>query len=343
MKDRKNHDAYNALHEERSSFVKTVVRFELHAACARVTAGENDGSIAALATIAVAFFTLTLWRATNRLWQAAEKDLAAFDRSMAQNREIADDQIATMGDHVSEAKRTADEMANVAIEMGKNAQAGFKAAGELAESARATWESAGATSKTAKAMSDAAEEIKKAATVAHQTYLATHRPHLVIHSARVLQFDDRIPPDQQALRVEFAIVNAGSGVCKMVTGSAVSLEYLYPIDRPHLPSLVSNNVIPQRRFAVGATDNSIVVTSDGLGGLHYIHAKGEAEFIAGFGRSSPGVDIGDHFPKKLLYLQGWVAYEEDSGNTRTTYFRRIYDHAAERFAISTDPDDEKTY
>lgn len=80
VQDRKTHQAYKTLHEESSPFVKAVVRFGLNAACARVTAGQNDGSIAALATIVVAFFTYTLWRATDRLWQAHDDTLKETTR-----------------------------------------------------------------------------------------------------------------------------------------------------------------------------------------------------------------------------------------------------------------------
>ena len=191
---------------------------------------------------------------------------------------------------------------------------------------------------------DTAASMGEQALLMHQTYLAAHRPLLVIHSARLLPSDSKAPPDQQPLKVEFAIINAGTGKCKKVTGSAVYLKYLYPIDKPHLPTLERNDVIPLRPFEVGATDNSISVTGDSLSGLDHTAALGEARFIEGYTRqSAPGADLGLRSPRKTLYLHGWVTYDEESGHTRTTYFRREYSHGTERFGPSADPDDEKTY
>jgi hypothetical protein len=63
---RKHHQTYQALHEERPLLIQAVVRLELNAACARATAGENDGAITALATVVLAVFTFTLWRTSER-------------------------------------------------------------------------------------------------------------------------------------------------------------------------------------------------------------------------------------------------------------------------------------
>jgi hypothetical protein len=73
INQRKNHQAYHALHEKGPLLVKTIVRVELHAACARVTSSENDGALTALATIVVAFFTFTLWRSTTDMMRVTEK------------------------------------------------------------------------------------------------------------------------------------------------------------------------------------------------------------------------------------------------------------------------------
>lgn len=88
--ERKNHEPYKALHEERSLFVKTITRLELHAACARLTASENDGAIAALSGVAVAIFTFTLWVTTNRLWIAARAQAEDMKDSLRIAQESAD-------------------------------------------------------------------------------------------------------------------------------------------------------------------------------------------------------------------------------------------------------------
>lgn len=43
---------------------------------------EHHDEIIALATVVLAFFTFTLWRATNRLWQSAESQLSEFRQSL---------------------------------------------------------------------------------------------------------------------------------------------------------------------------------------------------------------------------------------------------------------------
>jgi hypothetical protein len=102
--ERKAHQAYHTLHEKGSVLAKTIVRLELQAICARVSAGENDGAIAAIATIAVAFFTLTLWRATDRLWRSAERQLDAFQTSL----DIAHRHADHMEKMAAAAQRSAD-------------------------------------------------------------------------------------------------------------------------------------------------------------------------------------------------------------------------------------------
>ena len=84
IRDRKNHEPYHALNEKGRLFVKTITRSKLHIACARVTTGENDGAVAALATVVVAFFTFTLWRATSGLLRSAQAQSADTKASIEQ-------------------------------------------------------------------------------------------------------------------------------------------------------------------------------------------------------------------------------------------------------------------
>ena len=78
--ERKDHEAYKALHYKSSLFIKPVVRLKLYVVCARATANENDGAITALSGIAVAIFTLALWVTTSKLWKAGEKQIALGQR-----------------------------------------------------------------------------------------------------------------------------------------------------------------------------------------------------------------------------------------------------------------------
>lgn len=76
-KSRKDHSKYEALHRKGSAVIKSIVRFELHVACAVETTHENEGPLTLLATILIAGFTGTLWFETNRLYQAGEKQIDA--------------------------------------------------------------------------------------------------------------------------------------------------------------------------------------------------------------------------------------------------------------------------
>ena len=93
--NRKEHQAYQALHEEGPLLIKTVVRLELHATCARVTASENDGAIVGLATVVLALFTFALWRATDKLWRSAESQLIEFRRSVDASITASDAAVAS--------------------------------------------------------------------------------------------------------------------------------------------------------------------------------------------------------------------------------------------------------
>ena len=154
--------------------------------------------------------------------------------------------------------------------------------------------------------------------LARDEFLASHRPELKIHSIRILEFDDSVAPDQQPLRVQFGVINAGTGAA-VVTGSAVEFGYEYPDLRPYLPRLPRNDVIGLRRYDVGASD-TIETVSDPDGGLDHVSE-----------------DIG-----KVLYLAGWVGYDDGRGHARTTFFCRQYMRDRNSFAPVDDPDCEAT-
>jgi hypothetical protein len=156
-----------------------------------------------------------------------------------------------------------------------------------------------------------------------EEFLASHRPLLVVHSIRILESDQSKRPDDQPLRVQFGVINAGTSA-GTVMGSAAYLHVLPRIDRPYLPELTRNNIIPLRRFDVGATD-TIEVASDRYGYGNFVNN-----------------------PDKTPYLSGYIVYEDGRGHARTTFFCRRFERFPEsnidgRFVPVDDPDCERTY
>jgi Flp pilus assembly pilin Flp len=80
-------------------------------------ATEIAAVVAAIATAVVAYFTATLYRATDRLWDSAERQLGKIQISIDQERRIANEQIDKMGAYVAEASRAADAMGDIARAM----------------------------------------------------------------------------------------------------------------------------------------------------------------------------------------------------------------------------------
>jgi hypothetical protein len=106
----KNDPSYHALRENPSVVRGTAIRVELHAVCVEGWTEKYEGAIGAIATVFIAIFTLTLWDATKRLWQSADKELAEFQRSLIQARKIANEQITKMDSHIEEAASAATAM-----------------------------------------------------------------------------------------------------------------------------------------------------------------------------------------------------------------------------------------
>jgi hypothetical protein len=75
MHEHKNDKDYQKLHERIGVFPSTTQRMSARArlvyACAGDFTDTNNGAIVAFATVMVSFFTFTLWRSTDRLWQAS--------------------------------------------------------------------------------------------------------------------------------------------------------------------------------------------------------------------------------------------------------------------------------
>jgi hypothetical protein len=114
---KKESHTYHTPRENPGVISGLAVRLELHAVCVEDWTDKYEGPIAAVATVFIAIFTLTLWGATERLYQSAENELTEFRNSLRQNREIADQQVAKMEGSVQEAARAASAMERVATAM----------------------------------------------------------------------------------------------------------------------------------------------------------------------------------------------------------------------------------
>jgi hypothetical protein len=81
----KNDNAYQALHKSSPIVVRAVVRADLSAYCAGNSADRNSGPLTLLATGLIALFTFTLWRSTDKLWEASERQLRVTRQSVFAN------------------------------------------------------------------------------------------------------------------------------------------------------------------------------------------------------------------------------------------------------------------
>jgi hypothetical protein len=68
-------NTYKALYENDDFVTKEITRIRLNGECALRFFGDDSSVITALATILIAAFTFTLWRATDRMWLASKDQL----------------------------------------------------------------------------------------------------------------------------------------------------------------------------------------------------------------------------------------------------------------------------
>jgi hypothetical protein len=177
-----------------------------------------------------------------------------------------------------------------------------------------------ATSRQARLTRETARLIEDQIKLARQEFIASHRPLMVVHAVRLLEPDSARTPDEQPLRAEFRVINAGTSACR-VTGSAVYLDVLPEIDRPYLPDLPPNGLVPQRWYDVGTTDRADVGSTD-----------------------FRGADLFFGTDDRPAYLSGWIVYQDNAGRARTTFFcRQCTDRFQRRFVPVDDPECEKTY
>lgn len=101
---------YQALHENAGFFVKAVPRLKLRLACGFEAADANEGALSGLAGIAVAIFTFTLWRSTEKLWREAEAERKGGERARDEDSRRLDWSLEIAQEHAV----AADTAANAA-------------------------------------------------------------------------------------------------------------------------------------------------------------------------------------------------------------------------------------
>lgn len=109
IRDHKNDSAYHQLHED-GAIASRVARLHLQIVCIEDWTEHYQGAIGAVATLMVAAFTFTLWRATKRLWRSAEDQLTEFRRSL----NTAETHAGHMAASVAQAALAATAMQSVA-------------------------------------------------------------------------------------------------------------------------------------------------------------------------------------------------------------------------------------
>jgi hypothetical protein len=177
-----------------------------------------------------------------------------------------------------------------------------------------------ATSRQARLTAKTARLVEEQIKLAREEFIASHRPLMAVHAVKLLDLDSAPAPHEQRLRAEFRVINAGTSACR-VTGSAVYLDILPELDRPYLPELPPNGLVPARRYDVGTTDKVLVRTTD-----------------------IRGADLFFGTDDRPAYLSGWIVYEDNVGSTRTTFFcRQCTDRFKRQFVPIDDPDCERTY
>ncbi len=126
--------------------------------------------------------------------------------------------------------------------------------------------------------------------LARDEFVSSHRPEINIRFAIPKGQGLGLPPKS----VEIGIVNRGTSAGTM-TGCAAQLSF-HPSDRvPHPAKVKRNDFIRPRPFAVGSTDSGTIERGN-------------------FTQPS----------QQNLYLSGWIVYEDNAKQPRTTYFCRQY-------------------
>jgi hypothetical protein len=145
---------------------------------------------------------------------------------------------------------------------------------------------------------------------AEKTFLLANRPKLEIKFVELTGVE-------QFLAIDFSIVNSGTSTAK-VTGSAAYIGAFAANDWLNPNDYGRNDVIQKQKFLPGATNRYKVVSDDTE--LVFEYATGVLE----------------------IRLFGYVIYEDDAGNPRTSYFCRVHSRVSDRFVPCDNPDYDST-
>jgi hypothetical protein len=182
--------------------------------------------------------------------------------------------------------------------------------------------------------------VEKQHGVARHQFFAANRPRLIVHFVRRIIEHSDTPTDEQAIAVEFRLMNVGTSDAS-VSESRIAVARFIPGLWPHPDELVGEDLIPRpienrRPFPVG-TSNSFIArstVSEGLIDRMEIEAEDRLiQLLEDSGAETSG----------RLYLIGWIVYEDRLQNPLTLYFCREYDRKTGRFTPARDCDWEERY
>jgi hypothetical protein len=301
IQQRKNTADYSALHERGSIVRATIVRGKLDVVCAEVFVDENDSAISAIAAALIAIFTLALWDATRRLWQSADNQLQAFHFSMQQELNIANRQIAKMGEYVTGANNAAKAMDAVAKAM----------------------------NATTLATQDAAENAKQSLELANKEFIASHRPRLRVHNVFTEEFGLIATAPGPGLPT--TIARPGTPMRGALTATNVG-ESAATITDNYCMVFVTNEPLPMRppyHLQMGnefIADVRLAPDSSKIG-----------DFIDHDGKTASTMSNA----QRGTYVMGWIAYRDDNNIPRRMTFCRQWDGPLRRFVSVDNPDYER--
>jgi hypothetical protein len=170
--------------------------------------------------------------------------------------------------------------------------------------------------------------ITKQVELAREEFTASHRPEFKIHSVRLLEPLNNPNSVDQYIRVEFVLINSGSGAGTL-KGQSVNLSFSPHKEKVWASRAGSSDVLKYRRYPVGSAD-TVIVHSDSASGAIYYSDAGLINRL-------------NWAPTHGLYFYCWLVYEDDLGGRRNAYFARMYDEDTDRFTLVADPDANQTY
>jgi hypothetical protein len=156
-------------------------------------------------------------------------------------------------------------------------------------------------------------QLKRTVDLGREEFLATHRPILQVRWVTVTAH----ALNTHNVDIQFGIINVGTSNATIL-GSSVNAGFLLPDMWPNPHEYPRNDLIEPRRFMPGATDQYVFPLNEDISLLN-VYAEGNGE---------------------ELRFYGYIVYEDDLKNTRTTYFCRKYDRDLNRFTPVDDPDYE---